>query len=89
MLPFEDWSKRVEKASFDASVWIIAKFAAFFVVEKATIAVVMVEKYRVSMILQFCFGNRKRKWNSTKIQRKGGKIQFSRRFGKNTKKATF
>jgi len=60
MLPFEDWSKRVEKASFDASVWIIAKFAAFFV-EKATIAVVMVEKYRVSMILQFCFRNRKRK----------------------------
>ena len=81
--------KELKKASFDASVWIIAKFAAFFFVQKATIAVVMVEKYRVSMILHFCCVYRKRKWNSTKIQSKGGKIQFSHKFDKHKETILF
>ena len=61
ILPLNAGQKELKKGSFDASVWIIAKFAAFFFVQKATIAVVMVEKYRVSMILHFCCVYRKRK----------------------------
>ena len=80
--------KELKKASFDASVWIIAKFAAFFVVEKATIAVVMVEKYRVSMILHFIVFIGNGNETAPKYKVKAGKFNLAMNLT-NTKKDTF